>query len=89
MRHSVPKLVMVMNCPKCKEQKVIKNGKTKNNKQQYYCKMCFHRFIEYYTNQEERNAKRKGNTKLTELNKKASKLRTIIRIDYLSRVSIN
>ena len=45
--------------------------------------------LEYYTNQEERNAKRKGNTKLTELNKKASKLRTIIRIDYLSRVSIN
>ena len=45
--------------------------------------------LEYYTNQEERNAKRKGNAKLTELNKKASKLRTIIRIDYLSRVSIN
>lgn len=40
-----------MNCPKCKEKKVIKNGRTKNNKQQYYCKMCCHRFIEYYTNQ--------------------------------------
>ena len=24
-----------MNCPKCKEKKVIKNGRTKNNKQQY------------------------------------------------------
>lgn len=45
--------------------------------------------LEYYTHQEERNAKRKGNAKLTELNKKASKLRTIIRIDYLSRVPIN
>ena len=51
MRHSVPKLVMVMNRPKCKKKKVIKNGRTKNNKQQYYCKMCSHRFIEYYTNQ--------------------------------------
>jgi len=40
-----------MNCPKCKEKKVIKNGRTKNNKQQYYCKMCFHRFIDNYTNQ--------------------------------------
>ena len=37
--------------------------------------------LAYYTHQEERNAKRKGNAKLTELNKKASKLCTIVRID--------
>ena len=40
-----------VNCPKCNEKKVVKNGRTKNYKQQYYCKMCCHRFIESYTNQ--------------------------------------
>jgi insertion element IS1 protein InsB len=40
-----------INCPKCKEKKVSKNGRTKNNKQQYYCKICCHRFIENYTYQ--------------------------------------
>ena len=40
-----------MFCPRCKEKNVVKNGKTKNNKQQYYCKICCHSFIENYTNQ--------------------------------------
>ena len=44
--------------------------------------------LDYYTHQEERNAKRKGNAKLTALNKQASQLRTIIRIDHLNRVPI-
>ena len=42
--------------------------------------------LDYYTHQEERNANRKGQTKLAELNKKASQLRTTIRMDHLSRV---
>lgn len=37
-----------INCPKCKGCKVVKNGKTKNRKQQYYCKNCGKRFIQYY-----------------------------------------
>lgn len=40
-----------LNRPKCNEEKVVKNDKTKNNKQQYYCKICIHRFIENYTYQ--------------------------------------
>jgi insertion element IS1 protein InsB len=40
-----------VNCPKCNEEKVVKNGRTKNNKQQYYCKICNYRFIENYTYQ--------------------------------------
>jgi predicted nuclease of restriction endonuclease-like RecB superfamily len=43
--------------------------------------------LQYYTHQDERNAKRKGQTKLAELNKKASQLRTTIRLDHLSRVA--
>lgn len=38
-------------CPNCKESKIIKNGTTKNKKQQYYCKSCNKRFIENYTYQ--------------------------------------
>lgn len=45
--------------------------------------------LDYYTHQDDRNAKRKGNTKLAALNKRASQLRTIIRFDHLNRVPIN
>lgn len=38
-----------INCPRCKEKKVLKNGTTKNKKQQYYCKNYGKRFIENYT----------------------------------------
>lgn len=36
-------------CPKCKSSKIIKNGHTKTQKQQYFCKECKKRFLEYYT----------------------------------------
>ncbi len=45
--------------------------------------------LDYYTHQDERNAKRKGNMKLAALNKLASQLRTIIRFDHLNRVPVN
>lgn len=38
-----------MNCTRCREKKMSKNGTTKNKKQQYYCKNCGKRFIENYT----------------------------------------
>ncbi|RAR75406.1 IS1/IS1595 family N-terminal zinc-binding domain-containing protein [Flavobacterium aciduliphilum] len=37
-------------CPKCKSKAIIKNGFTKNRKQQYHCKSCTTRLIDYYTN---------------------------------------
>jgi len=36
-------------CPYCKNKEIIKNGSTKNKKQQYFCKKCRKRFIDYYT----------------------------------------
>src|SRR5690554_11848 len=38
-------------CRFCKSTRVIKNGSTRNRKQQYFCKECGKRFIEYYTYQ--------------------------------------
>lgn len=74
-----------MNCPKCKEQKVIKNGRTKNNKQQYYCKMCSHRFIEYYTNQA---CKLDINEKIIQLTKEGLGLRSTARILEISTTTL-
>ncbi len=37
-----------VHCPLCKNRSVIKNGHTKNKKQQFICKNCKHHFIEYY-----------------------------------------
>ncbi len=36
-------------CPFCYSQKIIKNGTTKTRKQQYFCKMCSRRFLDFYT----------------------------------------
>lgn len=38
-------------CRYCFKSTIIKNGKTKTGKQQYYCKNCNKRFIDYYSYQ--------------------------------------
>lgn len=37
-------------CPYCKSRQIVKNGTTKNKKQQFLCKVCKKRFIDFYTN---------------------------------------
>jgi len=39
----------ITSCPNCKTSNVIKNGTTKNKKQQYQCKNCNKRFISSYS----------------------------------------
>lgn len=36
-------------CPNCKSKNSIKNGFTANKKQQFICKSCKNRFIDFYT----------------------------------------
>ncbi|MBX2922728.1 MAG: IS1 family transposase [Chitinophagaceae bacterium] len=36
-------------CPHCKGTSIIKIGRTKTGKQQYYCKSCSKRSIDYYS----------------------------------------
>lgn len=38
-------------CPSCYSSKIVKNGKTKTKKQQYFCKNCKKRFLDFYTYQ--------------------------------------
>ncbi|WP_296685856.1 hypothetical protein [Flavobacterium sp.] len=37
-------------CPHCTASTLIKNGFTANRKQQFYCKTCTKRCIDFYTN---------------------------------------
>ncbi len=37
-------------CPHCNATTLIKNGFTANQKQQFYCKTCTKRCIDFYTN---------------------------------------
>ncbi|WP_291139666.1 IS1 family transposase [Flavobacterium sp. UBA7663] len=36
-------------CPSCKSKNIVKNGFTANKKQQFLCKECKKRFIDFYT----------------------------------------
>lgn len=36
-------------CVHCKSKHIVKNGFTKTKKQQYYCKSCGKRFLDYYS----------------------------------------
>ncbi len=35
-----------MKCPKCKSEKIIKNGSIHNGKQKYMCKSCGRQFVQ-------------------------------------------
>lgn len=39
----------IKNCKFCQSSNIVKNGTTKNKKQQYKCKECKKHFISYYT----------------------------------------
>ena len=45
----VSDLVIAKFCPSCTSNHVIKNGFTANRKQQFICKSCKNRFIDFYT----------------------------------------
>lgn len=74
-----------INCPRCKEKKVIKNGRTKNNKQQYYCKICCYRFIENYTYQA---YKSDINQNIIQLTKEGLGIRSTARILKISTTTL-
>ncbi|WP_294965816.1 hypothetical protein [uncultured Flavobacterium sp.] len=74
-----------MNCPKCKEQKVIKNRRTKNNIRQGHYKMRFHRFIENYANQAYRLD---INERIVHLTKEGLGIRSTARILEISAAAL-
>ena len=48
-------------CPNCNSNNVVKNGFTANKKQQFICKSCKIRFIDYYTYMAYNQSKKQAN----------------------------
>ena len=74
-----------IDCPRCKEKKVVKNGRTKNKKQQYYCKNCLYSFIENYTYQA---YKSDVNQNIIQLTKEGLGIRSTARILRISTTTV-
>ncbi|MDA6071093.1 IS1 family transposase [Flavobacterium sp. AC] len=74
-----------VNCPRCKEKEVVKNGRTKNKKQQYYCKICCYRFIKNYTYQAYNSS---INQNIIQLTKEGLGIRSTARILKISTTTL-
>ncbi|WP_374441376.1 IS1-like element transposase [Epilithonimonas sp.] len=64
-------------CKFCFSGAIIKNGTTKTKKQQYFCKTCQKRFLDYYSYQAYRKVM---NTQIIQLAKEGLGIRSIARI---------
>ena len=72
-------------CPSCYSSKIVKNGKTKTKKQQYFCKNCNKRFLDFYTYQ----AYRYGiNNDIIALTKEGAGIRSTARLLRISPTTI-
>lgn len=72
-------------CISCSSKNVVKNGATKTGKQQYFCKNCNKRFIEFYSY----NAYQKSiNSNIIQLTKEGLGIRSIGRILKISTTTI-
>ena len=72
-------------CPNCFSPKIIKNGKTKTKKQQYFCKDCNKRFLDFYTYQ----AYRYGiNNDIIALTKEGTGIRSTARLLKISPTTL-
>ena len=72
-------------CPNCYSPKIIKNGKTKTKKQQYFCKNCNKRFLDFYTYQ----AYRYGiNNDIIALTKEGTGIRSTARLLKISPTTL-
>ena len=72
-------------CPSCYSSKIVKNGKTKTKKQQYFCKNCNKRFLDFYTYQ----AYRYGiNNDIIALTKEGAGIRSTARLLKISPTTL-
>lgn len=72
-------------CSNCKSKKIIKNGFTKNRKQQFYCKNCKTRSIDYYTN---KACCKSINSSIIQLIKEGVGIRSTARILNISSATV-
>lgn len=72
-------------CPHCHSKNIIKNGHTKTQKQQYLCKNCHKRFLDFYTYQAYLP---RINQKIVQLTKEGLGIRSISRVLKISTTTI-
>ncbi|WP_265427105.1 IS1 family transposase [Chryseobacterium sp. YIM B08800] len=72
-------------CNKCYSKNIIKNGTTKTGKQQYFCKNCKNRFIEFYSY---KAYKKNINSKIIQLTKEGLGIRSTARILKISTTTL-
>lgn len=83
--HSCTKVSNTGTCPHCNSKQIIKNGTTKNKKQQFYCKYCKKRFIDYYSN---KAYKKEINKNIITLTKEGVGIRGIARVLKISPTTV-
>lgn len=72
-------------CPFCYSNRIIKNGTTKTKNQQYFCKKCNRRFLDYYSY----NAYRKDiNFQIIQFTKEGLGIRSTARILKISATTL-
>lgn len=72
-------------CTNCYSKNIVKNGTTKTRKQQYVCKNCHKRFIEFYSY---KAYKENINFQIIQLTKEGLGLRSIARILQISTTTL-
>lgn len=72
-------------CPSCKTKNLIKNGFTKNKKQQFYCKNCYKRCIDFYCY---KAYKATTNAKIIQFIKEGLGIRSTARVLQISTTTV-
>ncbi|SDE78041.1 IS1 family transposase [Epilithonimonas hungarica] len=72
-------------CPFCYSGKIIKNGHTKTGKQQYFCKSCDQRFLDYYSYSAYR---KETNFQIVQLIKEGLGIRSVARVLNISATTV-
>lgn len=68
-------------CPFCYSREIIKNGATKTKKQQYFCKECNKRFLDFYTY---KAYHKNVNNRIVQLTKEGLGIRSTARVLQIS-----
>ncbi|MCI3937849.1 IS1-like element transposase [Chryseobacterium aahli] len=72
-------------CKNCYSKKIIKNGTTKTKKQQYICKSCNKRFIEFYSY---KAYKKNINSQIIQLTNEGMGIRSTARVLNISTTTL-
>lgn len=72
-------------CPLCYSSKIIKNGHTKTGKQQYFCKECDRRFLDFYSY---KAYNQNTNNKIIHFTKEGLGIRSTARVLHISTTTL-